>query len=432
MLRAARAGELALALLILLPLAASGTLAPPSLDTTALLYWLIRTTGVLALTLILLTAILSIRIPGLDRWFGGLTRLWSIHHMLGWAGFLLVLLHVWLVGMGGLTTSVAAATNRLFPPFDHATIWAGWAALLALVVFLAPTFKFFGEPGYARWKRLHLVSAAALVFALLHAVPLATVSWPWWLLGALALAAILWRKVLSPRLGARRYRVDAVNSLGPDLVELELTPENGTPMAHQPGQFVYLTPLDPSLASGCGEEHPYTLTSAPGAERLRIGVKALGDATRALQHLPAGSAVRLEGPYGDFLPRRPRSRPALWVGAGIGITPFVGAVRALAHGAEPLHPSTQLIYAANTRREAHYASELEALCANLPTVSLAIHERNTSGLLDAAWLLAQCPDLMGREVWICGPPPLEQHLRAILRAQGVPRRRIHSEAFHLL
>ncbi|WP_017941624.1 MULTISPECIES: ferric reductase-like transmembrane domain-containing protein [unclassified Thioalkalivibrio] len=430
-MRSARVGELTLALLILLPLAASGHLAPPGADPTAMLYWLARVTGVLALTLILLAAILSFRIPGLDRWFGGLTRLWSIHHVLGWAGFVLVLSHVWLVAAGGLTTSVAAATHRLFPPLDHGAIWAGWAALLALLVFLAPTFKFFGEPGYARWKRLHLISAAALVLALVHALALAAVAWPWWLFGALALAAILWRKLLSPRM-AGRYRVEAVDSLGPDLVELQLAPVTGTPMAHQAGQFVYLTPQDPTLASGCGEEHPYTLSSAPGARHLRIGVKALGDATRALQRVRPGSEVRIEGPYGDFLPRHPQPRPVLWVGAGIGITPFVGAVRAMAERGESPHPSVRLVYAVNTRGDAHFADELEALAANLPNLSLAIHERNASGLLDAAWLRDQCPDLERHEVWICGPAPFDRHLRMILRAQGVPRRRIHSEAFHLL
>lgn len=432
MIRTARIGETALALLILLVLVASGNLLPPSYDPAALLYWLARATGALALTLILLAALLSIRIPGLDRGFGGLTRMWTIHHGLGWAGFVLVLVHVWLVAAGGLTTSTEAAIHRLFPPLDRTALWAGWAALLALVVFLAPTFKFFGEPGYARWKRLHLISAAALVLALLHAVPLAAVAWPWWLLGALAMAAILWRKVLAPRLGSRPYRVEAVEALGPDLVELQLAPADGTPLMHGPGQFVYLTPLDSTLASGAGEEHPYTLTSAPGAAHLRIAIKALGDATRALQQVRPGTDMRVEGPYGDFLPRCPQSRPALWVGAGIGITPFVGAIRAMAEGGQRLHPSVQLIYAVNTRAEAHFADALERLVANLPNVSLAIHERNASGLVDAAWLQAQCPDLQQREVWICGPAPFDRHLRAILRAQGIPRRRIHSEAFHLL
>ncbi|NBD95151.1 MAG: hypothetical protein GVY11_01575 [Gammaproteobacteria bacterium] len=42
-----------------------------------------RLTGVAGLSMLLLAAILSARVPGFDRPFGGLTRLWRTHHLLG-------------------------------------------------------------------------------------------------------------------------------------------------------------------------------------------------------------------------------------------------------------------------------------------------------------------------------------------------------------
>jgi predicted ferric reductase len=425
----ARLGAVVLAVLVILPLLAGGLYRPPGADTAAALSWLARVTGVLSLTLMLVAGILSIRVPGLDRWFGGLTRLWGIHHVLGWSGFMLVMIHVWLVAGSALNLSLEAAMYNLFPPLVYWPVWAGWAGFAALLVFLAPTFKFFNEPAYRRWKRLHLISALALLLGVIHALALGSGPGAWLLLGTLAMAAYTWRKLLSPLLARHDYRVAAVQTLGPDMVELSLEPE-GRPLRHGPGQFVYLTPLDPALADGCGEEHPYTLSSAPSEPRLRVGIKALGDATHALQDVRPGSRMQLEGPYGDFLTRRYTERPALWLGGGIGITPFVSGVRALQGHA--VAPPVHLFYLVNEAADACYRRELERLAAEIPGFALTVHQREQEGVLDEAFLAAHCPDFAEREVWICGPPVLTGHLRAILRTHGVPRRRIHSEAFTLL
>lgn len=330
-----------------------------------------------------------------------------------------MLVHVWLVAASALPVSTAAAVNRLFPPPEHWTIWAGWGALISLVVFLAPTFKFFGDPGYARWKRLHLLSAAALLLALAHALPLTGAHWPWWLLGALALGAYVWRKGLSRHFARLPYRVTAVDTLGPDMVELRLRPEQRG-LQHAPAQFVYLAPEDPNLPDGRGEEHPFTLASAAGADELRIGIKALGDATRALQTITPDSRVRIEGPYGTFLQAGGHRRPALWIGAGIGITPFVSAARSLAASGRAAEVPVRLFYLVNNADKAHYAAELETLAAGIPGLELILHRRDHDGLLGRDFLARHCPDFPEREVWICGPPPLDRHLRRILKAHGVP------------
>ncbi|MDZ7768400.1 MAG: hypothetical protein U5K38_04685 [Woeseiaceae bacterium] len=49
-------------------------------DTGALLNLLGRLTGIAGLVCLLLSAVLIVRVPGFDRLFGGLTRLWRTHH----------------------------------------------------------------------------------------------------------------------------------------------------------------------------------------------------------------------------------------------------------------------------------------------------------------------------------------------------------------
>ncbi len=51
--------------------------------------------------------------------------------------------------------------------------------------------------------------------------------------------------------------------------------------------------------------------------------------------------------------------------------------------------------------------------------------------LRAAELRAIVPDLAEREVYLCGPAGMTQTVGAHLRTAGVPRRRIHIEAFEL-
>ena len=425
-------GDILLAVLVLTPLAMAG----PRLwglqgeGVVWLLSLAGRVTAVLGLAALLMTAAMCVRLPGLDRWFGGLPRLWLLHRRLGFTAFMLILGHILLLSFAALPLSPAAAVRVLFPPLSHAPIWAGWLALVALIVALAPTFQLSAGIHYQRWKRLHLLSAAALLLALLHALPLVPESSAWWLLSLLAGAAIAWRKLLAPVLARREYAVAAVTPLAPDVVEISLRPTHQG-IAHAPGQFVYLTPQDPSLAAGRGEEHPFTITSAPGAPELKLGIKALGDASRALQALTPGSQVQLEGPYGQFFARRAPQRKQLWLGGGIGITPFVSAARHVAARPDSVD-RVALFYLANRPERAYYHDELERIAAAHEQLSLCIHYFSCCGPLSEAFLREHCPDFGERELYLCGPPAMLEYLHGLLATAGVDPAFIHTEAFDFL
>lgn len=430
MRRLPRPGDLALIAALLLPLMVAlprlgGLGGPPELWLT----WVGRVTGILGLALMLLAAAVSLRLPGFDRPFGGLVRLWRLHHWMGFGAFILVMVHVLALALAAVPASLDAAVATLFPPVSHGAVWLGWLAWLAMVIFLAPTFDFFGQPHYQRWKRLHLVSAAALLLGLGHVLLLAGETWPWWLLGIAGVGAIVWRKLLSPRFSRLPYRVVAVEPLARGVVELMLEPE-GRRMAHETGQFVYLSPLDESLSAGRGEEHPYTIASSPHDARLRIGIKDLGDASHALQSVAPGSRVLIEGPYGDFFQRHFPSRKPLWFGGGIGITPFVGAAREMAELGQG--DDVQLLYLSNSPDRAYYQDELKEIAERVEEFTYTSHYYRDQGPLTEAFLRHHCPDYVEREIYICGPPGMNAHLQRLLTDQGVPASRIHSEVFDFL
>ena len=401
----------------------------------AVLNLLGRLTGVAGLSCLLVAAILSCRVPGIDRPFGGLTKLWKTHHRLGAVAWLLLLAHPPLLALSAAGGSVTAAIQLLFPPAGEVATWLGWVALLALTIFLAPSFAFFGQPEYQRWRRLHRLAAIAVVAAVAHAflfartIPAAINGFVWLLLMAAAIASVAYRLVIARQVGRLRYVVEDLARPANNVVELSLRPL-GRHLAFVPGQFVYLTPFDPALAAGCGEEHPFTLTSAPREPCLRLAIKDLGDATHAIQSVARGSEVRIEGPYGDFFPRASTADRELWIAGGIGIAPFLGRLRDLAAAGVAL--DAHLVYCVQDESRAHFRPELEQLTARVPNAALTMHFFYRQGPLDAGFLHKHCADFVQRRVYVCGPDALLESAQATLAAAGVARGRIGTEEFPLL
>lgn len=394
-----------------------------------------RLCGIAGLSCLLVAAILSCRVPGFDLPFGGLTKLWKIHHRLGAAAFLLLLAHPPLLSLSAAATSLDAAAHAMVPiPPDWGTA-VGWMALLAMTVFLAPSFAFFGEPEYRRWRLLHRLAAVAVAAAVAHALWFTRAaqahggSVTWLLLSAGALASVGWRILFSRQKGRLRHVVESRATRANNVVELALKPL-GRPLVYRPGQFVYVTPHDVSLTAGRGEEHPYTLTSAPGEPVLRVAIKALGDATRALQSVAPGSEAQVEGPYGDFFPRGASLDPELWIAGGIGIAPFLGRMRHLAASGARL--DLHLVYCVQDPARAHFLDELEELAARVEGARITVHHFYRFGPLDGAFLAEHCGNIAGRHAYVCGPEPLLALARSLLIAAGVPVDRITTEEFTLL
>ncbi len=394
-------------------------------------------TGILGMAMLLLAAALSIRLPQLDRYFGGLPQLWLVHRGLGFGAFILIMAHALLLGLAAAPASLEATLITLFPPVENWPVWSGWGALILMVVFLGPTFQFFGRPHYQRWKTLHLLAIPTTLLALAHLFPLAGEFWLWLLLALLAVGAMVWRKGLSPHLGRYEYEVVGAEKLVRDVVEVQLKPVGKT-MPYKAGQFVYLTPLDSNLSAGRNEEHPYTIASSPEDPVLRIGIKDLGDASHAIQTVTPGTRAWVEGPYGDFYERLFPDRDQLWLAGGIGVTPFVGGARHLRDADElPGHAGREkanahLFYLGRDHVRAYYLDELLDIGEHHTRLSVTPHYFRDEGPMSEDFLRRHCPDFADREIYMCGPPAMIDHLKTIFQRAGVPGSRIHSEVFDFL
>jgi len=218
------------------------------------------------------------------------------------------------------------------------------------------------------------------------------------------------------------FTIEAVNALE-RATEVVLKPV-GDMIDFKPGQFAFVE----VRGEGWSEPHPFTISSAPGEDRLRFTMKVLGDWTRKVrEELRPGGDVMVRGPYGRFDAQNAAGRKQIWLAGGIGLTPFLSKLRAMRPGDDR---QIHLVYAAREEQDALYLDELKARAAELGNVTLIPLFSEEGNFARVDKMRENLPEpLSAYEYFMCGPRPMIDGLMADLRKEGVSRRSIHTEAF---
>ena len=287
---------------------------------------------------------------------------------------------------------------------------------------------------YDWWRRSHKLMGVVFFIALVHALLISSqMGTDYWLKiyyalwGIAALTTFFYRVVFARVLVVRKkYRLEKVSNLPGKVTALSLSPTEGG-IRFKPGQFVYV-----NFAPGQGqktEQHPFSVASAPNEKNLRLYIKQLGNFTNKLPELKSGLNVEVEGAFGSFGDMTNGRRPQIWIAGGIGVAPFLSLARSMNENS----PAVDMFYSVNTKDE---LLDQELLGGFLPK-----HFKNFryfpfindqhKGFLDLAFIASKAGDPAGRDIFICGPPPMMKALKAQLRAAGIPPRRIFTEEFSL-
>lgn len=369
--------------------------------------------------LILASLLTMIRAARLTEWLGGLERMYRWHHGLGTLAYLALLTHPLALAADGWETSPQRAWSALDPLQQGWPGWLGWAALLGLMVGLGLSLA--RRLPYGIWRASHWLLGLAAALSVAHLVALGH-SDPLFALPLLAIAFPGWQMIRAGAgVAARPYIVDHVAHPSADAVEVRLKPLT-QPIDADPGQFVLVAFGAGPNFRGCGEFHPYPLSGVRLDGQISVTIKVLGNGTRQLQSLNTGVAVRVQGPFGDFV-SRDNEPPAIWLAGGAGITPFLKKLR---KGRLP--SPTRLIYLYRDEAEGACLDELEALASHDPGLHFETRETGpTAPNLKA--ILPEASDLTGWHCHLCAPPAMLQAAVALLRARGVPDGHIHLEPF---
>jgi len=239
--------------------------------------------------------------------------------------------------------------------------------------------------------------------------------------------------------GFRSLRVSRIDQESLAVFSLTLGPLDGRPLATPaPGQFVVLR-LRPAPGSA-PLLRSYSLSSAPEADHYRISIKVEqhGAASGYLRDsIRVGDCLDVSAPRGAFT-LKSAERPAVLLSAGVGITPLLAMLHALA-GARSTR-EVWWIYGARNRAEHPFARECEELLRQIPrgcryiVYSQASASDSLGSDFDAHGHLGL--DVLTRlavnreaDFYLCGPPAFLQDLTQALLSLGVPGSRISSEVF---
>jgi predicted ferric reductase len=287
---------------------------------------------------------------------------------------------------------------------------------------------------YEAWYAVHLLVYLAIALAWFHQIPTSneltvnpTAATNWMSLYVATAALLVWFRILVPVIQAVRYqmRVDSVTVEGPGVVSLRISGRRLERLHARAGQFFLWRFLSQGRWWQC---HPFSLSEAPTGQSLRISVKASGDFTARIGEIRPGTRVVTEGPFGVFTGLARRRERVLFIAGGIGITPIHAML-------EEMPGDLTLIYRAIAAEDIVFRAELERLAREHGfALHLVLGDHTLpecKDLLSSAHLLRLVPDMVDRDVYLCGPPPMMRAVEHALRDAGVPSRHIHSERFAL-
>jgi len=333
---------------------------------------------------------------------------------------------------------LVALLNSIQAPWRARFAALSTYSLLALVVTALWRAKW--NIRYETWHLWHiLLAVVAIAAGLAHMV-----GWsfyladPWkralWIgLTIFWIGLLLYVRIVKPLFMLRRpCRVSEVREERGDTSTLVMHPDGHPGFRFSPGQFGWLTLWgSPFKITG----HPFSFSSSAEVTdgRVEMSIRNLGDFTSAIDNVPAGQRVYLDGPYGAFTIGNPADMHVLIAG-GVGITPMMSMIRTLADEGDkrPL----LLLYGSKDWESITFREELEALQARLDLKVVHVLAnppdgwKGERGYIDAAMFKRHLPPpYADHEYFICGPDVMMDAIEVALGEMKVPIGKYHSERY---
>ncbi|SDH89522.1 Predicted ferric reductase [Actinokineospora alba] len=387
--------------------------------------------GLHAALLMMFQLLLVARLPWLDRRIG-MDRLTVWHR---WTGFTLlwtVLTHATLIVLGYATLDNASMARTFLALAGVPASLLGMIAAATIITIAVTSLRYFRRRlQYETWHALHLLVYLAIAVAFVHQL-LETTTFKsstfavvyWWTLWIVAVGSLLFGRIAVPlwRNAYHQFRVQAVVPESDNTVSVYVTGRHLDRLPAKAGQFfIWRFP---------GHNHwwlanPFSLSAAPDGRFLRLTAKAVGSGSAGLRHVPVGTRVFMEGPYGAFTSLQ-RTRPGtLLIAGGVGITP----IRALLE--ERSTEDVVVLYRVRDERDAVLLHEVRQLIQGGRLHLLTGRTKDGARPFEPDNLRSLVPDLTERDIYVCGPLAMTSSVLDSLRAIGVPNTQVHAEKFSM-
>ncbi|HEY4467662.1 MAG TPA: ferric reductase-like transmembrane domain-containing protein [Klebsiella sp.] len=381
--------------------------------------------GVVAWMFMTLAMVLSLRLPALEVATDGLDKGFILHK---WSGiialttgimhWMMEIIPKWLAQQGWITPPLKArrmADSAQEWPIELASVsqtiaeWAIYILIILCIISLAKKIP------YDLFRYVHKIFPLVYLSITFHALTvLAKTTWwstpsSWIIVIVATIGTVSAFMSLFQLIGKKRkipVTVTRAERHG-DIIDITLQAQKA--LHYRSGQFAFVR------FGNYPEPHPYTITSSPDDPlTLRFVIKALGDDTRHLvDTLSPGVKGEVEGPYGCFDFERTFERQ-IWVAGGIGITPFISRLTALAKQGGTVTP-IDFWYCGRQEEP----KGLTALCQEAKVRLHTINTRHQDRLSSETLLQTMSPEeKVG--VWFCGPASFGRALHRDMKKRSVP------------
>lgn len=369
-----------------------------------------------------------------------------IRKPLGVMGFVYALLHFFVyVGLDQLFNFKTILQDISQRPF----IMVGFAALLMLVPLAATSTGKASRRLGKNWKKLHRLVYLISPLVIIHFVmrmkadirqPLAYGAVVAALIAARVVNAAIKRRNAPAWDGYRKFKI-AKKEFEPGQVcsfYLERLDSKKLP-SYKPGQYLTLK-IDPGEPQGpvirC-----YSLSTRPDPAGYRISIKRVpsGLASNYFHdRISEGAVIDVKAPKGKFFVKSSSRRPLVLIGGGIGVTPVLAMLDALA--ASGAHRPVHFFFGVRNSNEHCFREQLANIASRdngvqvhvcysspLPGDRVGI-DCHSVGHVSVELLKEVFPSL-DCDFYVCGPASMMAQLKADLAAAGVPAKNFHMEAF---
>ncbi|MES2087417.1 MAG: FAD-dependent oxidoreductase [Patescibacteria group bacterium] len=179
----------------------------------------------------------------------------------------------------------------------------------------------------------------------------------------------------------------------------------------------------------------FTLSSAPHEKTIYIVTKnTQSDFKKLLFSFRVGQRVKLEGPFGTFFLRETLSKPLVFIGAGIGVTPFASILKEAFFKNEDRNIIFMYSYRHDTSAVflddfLSYAKQHKNFSFTALQTAKSSTKKTIKPRLDKKFLMSFIKNPGEQSFYISGPIPFIVRIREILLELNISDENIRTDEF---
>jgi len=227
-------------------------------------------------------------------------------------------------------------------------------------------------------------------------------------------------------------RVEALNRLSHDVMEIKLKLPETERLQFLPGQYIDILLKD-------GGTRAFSLANPPHRDQyLELHIRHVegGNFTDfVFNKMKIKDLLRIEGPLGSFSLNENSSRPVLMIAGGTGFAPMQGM---LEHAIEDDDPRSFHLFWGVRAWDDLYSNDLAEQWTkahdNLSYTPVLSEPKEgdtwsgETGFVHEA-VLRQYPDLSAYDVYMAGPPAMVEAAKQAFNERGLPEEQLHFDSF---